>query len=118
MLLLARFYESVFYALFYSMPSGTDSLNELGVAPVSESRQILVYVYEYLQLANSKAFYSRCLGWKRPMREAWKLLLDPIGRISRAGQMNVLPSRKPLNTSAWFRCAGAMKVGVCGRLSS
>ena len=38
------------------MQSGTDSLNELGVVPGSESRQDLVYVYEYLQLANAKAF--------------------------------------------------------------
>ena len=40
---------------FSSMPIGTDSLNELGVAPVSESQQGLVHVYAYLQLANAKA---------------------------------------------------------------
>ena len=55
-LLLARFYEPVFHALFSSMPSGTDSLNELGVASVSESRQGIVHVYAYLQLANAKSF--------------------------------------------------------------
>ncbi len=54
-LLLARFYEPVFYALFSSMPSGTDSLNEFGVAPVPESQQGFVHVYAYLQLANAKA---------------------------------------------------------------
>ena len=41
---------------FSSMPSGTDSLNELGVASVSESRQGIVHVYAYLQLANAKSF--------------------------------------------------------------
>ena len=50
-----KFYKPVFYALFSSMPSGTDSLNEFGVAPVLESQQGLVHVYAYLQLANAKA---------------------------------------------------------------